>query len=168
MAAIFKWRLVAILVLGLAVNVRVKASQEVMKKMSATFFKLLEECKKELSVTDDMIQGLVRFWLEDSALGERELGCVIICMAEKQDLVVTEDYRMHHENAYNFAKNHGADDAMATAIVKVIHTCEEQFTSNPDHCARVMEVSKCFRDEIHRLKWAPSIELLIGEMLGEA
>nr|ALT31680.1 pheromone-binding protein 5 [Cnaphalocrocis medinalis] len=164
-----KWRLAAILVLILAANVdRVKSSQEVMKKMSTTFFKLLDECKKELSVSDDLIQGLVRFWREDADLGARELGCVIMCIASKQDLVILEDYKMHHENAYNFARDHGADDETAKAIVKIVHDCEKNFDSNPDHCSRVMEVAKCFRDEIHKLKWAPSVEVLIGELMSEA
>nr|QIJ45732.1 phenomenon binding protein [Glyphodes pyloalis] len=162
-----KWKLATILVLGLAVDMRVKASQDVMTKMSSTFFKLLQECKKELSVSDEMIQGLIRFWQEDSDLGSRELGCVIICIASKHDLVATDDYTMHHENAYNFAKDHGADEDMAKAIVKIVHDCEGQFSENPDHCSRVLEVSKCFRNEIHKLKWAPPVEVLIEEILSE-
>nr|ANA06563.1 pheromone-binding protein 2 [Maruca vitrata]QDA95452.1 pheromone binding protein 3 [Maruca vitrata]QDA95453.1 pheromone binding protein 3 [Maruca vitrata]QDA95455.1 pheromone binding protein 3 [Maruca vitrata]QDA95456.1 pheromone binding protein 3 [Maruca vitrata] len=165
MVEIVKWRLATILVFCLLANG--KASQEVMTKMSATFFKLLEECKKEASVTDDLIQGLVKFWNEDSELGARELGCVIICMATKHDLVDADEFRMHHENAYNFAKDHGADDEMAKSVVKSIHGCEEQFVGNPDHCARVMDVTRCFRGEMHRLKWAPPVEVLMGEMLAE-
>ncbi|KAL0820785.1 hypothetical protein ABMA28_006604 [Loxostege sticticalis] len=168
MADTLKWRVAAILILALILNLNgVKASEEVMKKMSKTFFKVMDECKKELSISNDMVQSLVKFWGEGSDHEDRELGCMILCMAHKQDLLHYEQYRLHHQNAYQFAKDHGADEATAKQIMTIVHECEEKFATNEDHCARAMEVSRCFRDHMHRLQWAPSVDVLVGEILVE-
>lgn len=53
------------------------------------------------------MQDFMNFWREEYELVNRELGCAISCIAAKLDLL-TEDLRMHHDNAREFAIKHGA------------------------------------------------------------
>nr|BBB15990.1 pheromone binding protein-D [Ostrinia latipennis] len=164
MAGATKWRLSAILVICLVVNLNtVMSSEEVMTKMGVTFFNVLEECKKELQVTTNINHGLVKFWSQGAA-PDRELGCVFLCMAHKKDLL-EEQKRLHHENAHQFAKGHGADDDKATEIVGLLHECEQQFITITDDCSRALEVARCFQAHMQRLQWAPSMEVMVEEIL---
>ncbi|XP_053614544.1 general odorant-binding protein 1 [Plodia interpunctella] len=166
MAVTPKWRLL-VCVLGLLCMQRVHSSKEVMHKMTASFSKVIDQCKSELNLSENIMQDLMNFWKEEYELLNRELGCVIMCMATKLDLVQVNEYKMHHANAHEFAKQHGADDEVAKQLVTMIHDCEKQFESNGDYCARTLEVAKCFRTKIHSLKWAPDMETVLEEIMAE-
>ncbi|XP_060805542.1 general odorant-binding protein 1 [Amyelois transitella] len=167
MAAALRWPLV-VCVLGLFCFQTIHSSQEVLHKMTASFSKTVEQCKNELNVGDNILQDLYNFWKEEYQLINRELGCVIMCMAAKLDLIQVDEYKMHHANAHDFAKQHGADDELAKQLVTMIHDCEKQYADNSDHCARTLDVAKCFRTKIHGLKWAPDMEVVLEEIMAEA
>jgi hypothetical protein len=59
------------------------------------------------------------------------------------------------------------DDSMATQLLDFLHKCEDVAAGNSDECARVLDIAKCFKVEIHKLKWAPSMELIVAEILAE-
>ncbi|CAG9564369.1 unnamed protein product [Danaus chrysippus] len=163
--SLFCWRLLfAAGVLSLAPGA--SASQEIMKKLTTGFAKAMEECKAELNLGDHIIQDFMNYWREEYELLNRDTGCAIMCMASKHDLV-TEDMKIHHENAHEFAKSHGADDDLAKQLVQMIHDCEKQFTDITDDCSKTLEISKCFRTKIHELKWAPSMETILEELMIE-
>nr|AFD34176.1 pheromone binding protein 1 [Argyresthia conjugella] len=162
------WRLIAVFALILVLKLdRTSASQEVMKKLTAQFSTALDACKKELNIQDHILQDFYNFWREDYALVNREMGCVIMCMAVQLDLI-TEDLKMHHGKAHEFAKTHGADDELAKQLVSMIHECEKLHSGQgTDECATTLEIAKCFRSKIHDLKWAPSMEVVLEEVMTE-
>lgn len=53
------------------------------------------------------MQDFYNFWREEFDLVNTEMGCAIMCMAAKFDLI-TDDSKLHHGNAHEFAKTHGA------------------------------------------------------------
>ncbi|XP_048483883.1 general odorant-binding protein 1 isoform X1 [Plutella xylostella] len=129
-------------------------------------FFVFSNCNKDLQISNEVMQDFYNFWREDYELVNREMGCVLMCMAARLDLV-TEDLKMHHGNAHEFAKKHGADDTMAKQLVTIIHECEQGAASVPDECARTLEMAKCFKTRIHELKWAPSMEVVLEEVITE-
>ncbi|XP_059047164.1 general odorant-binding protein 1-like [Achroia grisella] len=145
----------------------VNSSAEVMKKLSITFAKEVDVCQKELNVGDNIMQEMQNFWREEYDLVHRDTGCMILCMASKHNLLVIADEKIHHQNAHEFAKAHGADDEMATQLVNILHDCEKQYPPQDDVCLRSLAVAKCFRTKIHSLKWAPSMEELLAEIMTE-
>lgn len=50
---------------------------------------------------------LYHYWKLNFALLNREVGCAIICMSKKLDLM-SDDAKMHHLNAKDFAMKNGA------------------------------------------------------------
>lgn len=56
---------------------------------------------------------------------------------------------------------------MAKQLVDIVHACENSAGSPEDGCIRVLNIAKCFKAEIHKLNWAPSIDLIVGEVLVE-
>ncbi|XP_049877435.1 general odorant-binding protein 1-like [Pectinophora gossypiella] len=167
MAASSKWRLVSICVIALTLQVdRVKSSAEIMKKMTLGFSKALEQCKQEMKFGDHIMQDFYNFWKEDYELLNADVGCAIMCMASKFDLI-NEENRLHHINAHEFAKSHGADDDMAKQLVTMIHDCENVHADIADDCKKTLEIAKCFRTKIHGLKWAPTMEVVLEEVMTE-
>ncbi|KOB67877.1 Pheromone-binding protein 1 [Operophtera brumata] len=192
------WCLVLVCLWGLE---RSWGSQEVLLNMSKGFGAAFEDCKIE----DHIMQDFFNFWREDYALVNRELGCMVICVAQRLGLMDADmkmhhgnahefaqkhgavranrelgcmvicvaqrlglmdaDMMMHHGNAHEFAQKHGADDETAKKLVSVCHDCEKQHEAVEDHCARILEVAKCFRTKIHELKWAPSMAVVMEEMM---
>lgn len=55
------------------------------------------------------MQDMFNFWREEYELVNRELGCMILCMAGKLGLV-GDDQKMHHGKAEDYAKSHGAGE----------------------------------------------------------
>ncbi|XP_047030718.1 general odorant-binding protein 1-like [Helicoverpa zea] len=151
----------------LAVSVRkAEPSKDAMQYITSGFVKVLEECKHELNLNEQILADLFHFWkLEYSLLG-RDTGCAIICMSKKLDLLDANG-RMHHGNAAEFAKKHGAGDEVASKIVTIIHECEKKHEQDGDECLRVLEVAKCFRTGIHDLDWQPKVEVIVSEVLTE-
>nr|QEI46784.1 pheromone-binding protein 3 [Galleria mellonella] len=146
---------------------RASSSAEVVKKLSVTFAKAMDACKKELNVGDHILQEMQNFWREEYDLVHRDTGCMLTCMAAKHDLIVITEDRMHHENAHAFAKAHGADDDLAKQIVTMLHDCESDNPQQEDFCLRALAVAKCFKTKIHALKWAPSMEELLSEVMSD-
>lgn len=52
---------------------------------------------------------MYNYWKEDYALLNRDFGCAIICMSKKLNLIDPEG-NLHHGNAAEFAKKHGAGE----------------------------------------------------------
>nr|AXN76739.1 odorant binding protein PBP1 [Clostera restitura] len=140
------------------------ASQELMLKMSGGFRKVVGQCAQELKIGDHIMEDFKNYWQEDYALLNRDFGCMVVCMASKLDLISEDTKLLHHGNAEEFAKSHGADDATAKQLVAIVKDCEAA-NAQDDHCMRMLEVSKCFRTKIHALKWAPPMELLMEELM---
>ncbi|XP_075981505.1 general odorant-binding protein 1-like [Anticarsia gemmatalis] len=163
MASSTKWQVIAIVCAAISMQ-GVMTSQELMTKLTGGFAKVMDTCKTELRVGDHIIQDFYNFWKEEYELVNKDFGCMIICMAGKLDLL-SEDMKMHHGNAHAFAKAHGADDDVAKQIVSLLHGCENEPSSTEDPCMRAVEISKCFRTKIHELKWAPSMEVILGEIM---
>nr|ALS03847.1 pheromone-binding protein 1 [Ectropis obliqua] len=159
------WRILALFAVFLAQIEERECSQEVMHKITKDFAYVLEDCKKQENVGDHIMQDIFNFWHEEYALVNPELGCVMLCMAGKLDLMDGDD--MHHGNAHEFAKKHGADDDLAKQLVTMIHDCEKASASIADRCARALETTKCFRGKIHGLKWAPSMRVIMEEVMAD-
>lgn len=53
---------------------------------------------------------------------------------------------------------------MANKLVSILHECTIVME---DPCIMVLETAKCFRTRIHELKWAPTMDLVIEEVLTE-
>ncbi|XP_022817853.1 general odorant-binding protein 1-like [Spodoptera litura] len=157
-----RWRFVFV-VYALYLTSAVLGSQDLMVKMTKGFTRVVDDCKTELNVGDHIMQDMYNYWREDYQLINRDMGCMLLCMAKKLDLM--DDQTMHHGKTEDFAKSHGADDDVAKKLVSVIHECEQQHAGIADDCMRVLEVAKCFRTKIHELKWAPSIEVIMEEVM---
>ncbi|XP_038210980.1 pheromone-binding protein 2-like [Zerene cesonia] len=142
------------------------ASHETLKSITYSFLKVLEECKHELNLTDNILVDLYHFWKEDAALIKRDTGCAIACMSKKLDLVDPSG-KLHHGNAQEFALKHGADEEVARKLVTMVHECEQKHEVNDDLCLRALEIAKCFKGGIHELNWAPKMEVMVGEVLTE-
>ncbi|CAH0724113.1 unnamed protein product, partial [Brenthis ino] len=164
--ALQKWRLLTALVCVLVQAHRASSSQEVMHKLTKGFAKAFDECKQELNLSDNIVQDFMNYWKEEYELLNRDTGCAIMCMASKHDLI-TEDMKLHHENAHGFAKTHGADDDLAKQLVTMIHECEGTHAGIADDCMKTLEVAKCFRVKIHKLKWAPDMETILEELMSD-
>nr|AAC05702.2 pheromone binding protein 1 precursor [Mamestra brassicae] len=158
-----KWRL-SCLVCVIFVASSVMASKELITKMSSGFTKVVDQCKNELNVGEHIMQDMYNFWREEYELLNRDLGCMVMCMANKLDLI-GEDQKMHHGKAADFAKSHGADDDQAKQLVGIVHDCENTHQGVEDACSRALEVAKCFRSKMHELKWAPSMEVIMEEIM---
>nr|WKF45275.1 odorant binding proteins PBP1 [Peridroma saucia] len=158
-----RWRL-ACFVCVLFATSSVMASKELISKMSQGFAKVVDQCKTELNIGEHIMQDMYNFWREEYALVNRDLGCMVLCMANKLDLI-GEDQKMHHGKAEEFAKSHGADEAVAKQLVGILHGCETQHQGIEDPCAMALEVAKCFRTKMHELNWAPSMEVAIEEIM---
>ncbi|KAJ0174382.1 hypothetical protein K1T71_010528 [Dendrolimus kikuchii] len=163
MAVLTKWRMFVVFVFLNLYNVQ--SSQDIIKSMASSFGKLVTECQTELQLGNEIIQEFVSYWREDYQLVNRDMGCMILCMASRMDLIEFGDMTLHHGNAHEFAKSHGADDATAAQIVTIIHDCEKASMDEGDLCTRVMKVAKCFKVKMHDLKWAPSIEIILEEVM---
>ncbi|CAH2089076.1 unnamed protein product [Euphydryas editha] len=160
-----KWRLAVVICLLLHVH-WASSSQEIMKKLTTGFVKAVETCKQELNLGDHIMQDFLNYWREEYDLVNRDTGCVIMCMASKLDLI-TDDMKLHHGKAHEFAKSHGADDDLAKQLVDMIHECEKTHATVQDDCMKTLEIAKCFRTKIHVLKWAPSMETILEEIMTE-
>lgn len=53
------------------------------------------------------MKDFFNFWHEEYELVNRDLGCVLICMAQQLGLM-DADKKFHHGNAQDFAQKHGA------------------------------------------------------------
>lgn len=58
-----------------------------------------------------------------------------------------------------------SDDDTAKQLVSIFRECESAPTTEDDPCLRALEFSKCFRSRIHELKWAPSMEVVLEEVM---
>nr|QRF70941.1 pheromone binding protein [Semiothisa cinerearia] len=158
------WRVLALFGTFLAKIEDGQCSQEVMHSMTKGFARVLEDCKKEEHVGDHVMQDFFNFWHEEYELVNHELGCVVLCMAGKLELI-DDDMRMHHGNAKEYAKAHGADDELAQKLVDMVHSCEQASAAIEEKCARALDTVKCFRTKIHGLKWAPSMRVIMEEVM---
>nr|6VQ5_A Chain A, Pheromome Binding Protein [Epiphyas postvittana]6VQ5_B Chain B, Pheromome Binding Protein [Epiphyas postvittana] len=141
-------------------------SEEVMKDLTSGFIKVLEECKKELNLSESIINDLYNYWKEDYSLLNRDVGCAIVCMSKKLELIDTSG-KIHHGNAEDLAKKHGADSEVAAKLVAILHECEKTHDAIEDQCMKALEIAKCFRTNIHELNWAPKMDVVITEVLTE-
>nr|AAD39444.1 pheromone binding protein [Ostrinia nubilalis]AAD39448.1 pheromone binding protein [Ostrinia nubilalis]ADT78491.1 pheromone binding protein 1 [Ostrinia nubilalis]BBB15972.1 pheromone binding protein-A [Ostrinia nubilalis]BBB15980.1 pheromone binding protein-A [Ostrinia nubilalis] len=155
-----------LLVVVAAAILGAECSQDVMKQMTINFGKALDTCRKELDLPDSINADFYNFWKEGYELSNRHTGCAIMCLSSKLDLVDPEG-KLHHGNTHEFAKKHGADDSMAKQLVELIHKCEGSVADDPDACMKVLNIAKCFKAEIHKLNWAPSMDLIVAEVLAE-
>ncbi|XP_046969967.1 pheromone-binding protein-like [Vanessa cardui] len=149
-----------------ALGVTEISSNETMRNITASFVRVLDDCKKELNLSDNVLADLYYFWKQDRALAHRDTGCAIVCMSKKLNLLDTTG-KLHHGNAQEFAVRHGAGDDMATKLVTTVHECEQRHEVEEDPCVRALEVAKCFKDAMHQIDWAPKIDVIITEVLTE-
>ncbi|XP_041984866.1 general odorant-binding protein 1-like [Aricia agestis] len=138
-----------------------------MKKLSIGFTKVINECREELDAGEHIIKDIENYWREEYALLNRDFGCMVMCMAGKHDMLNDGGTGIHHDSATEFAKKHGADEDVAKQVATMILDCEKQFLEMSDTCMRALETSKCFRTKIHELKWAPSMEEILEEVMSE-
>ncbi|KAI8420547.1 hypothetical protein MSG28_009009 [Choristoneura fumiferana] len=155
--------LVALVALAIGVS-EIDSSADTMKDLTSGFLKVLDECKKELNLPDDIINDFYHYWKEDYSLLKRDTGCAIVCMSKKLELIDTSG-KIHHGNAEDFAVKHGAADDVATKLVAILHECENTHDAIEDLCMKALEIAKCFRTNIHQLNWAPKMDVIITEVL---
>nr|P18959.1 RecName: Full=Pheromone-binding protein; Short=PBP; Flags: Precursor [Manduca sexta]AAA29325.1 pheromone-binding protein precursor [Manduca sexta] len=156
---------VVAIVVYLAVG-NVDSSPDVMKNLCLNFGKALDECKAEMNLSDSIKDDFANFWVEGYEVSNRDTGCAILCLSKKLDMI-DPDGKLHHGNAMEFAKKHGADEAMAKQLLDIIHNCENSTPPNDDACLKTLDIAKCFKKEIHKLNWAPNMDLVVGEVLAE-
>lgn len=60
-----------------------------------------------------------------------------------------------------------ADENLAKQLTDILHNCEKTAPPHDDNCIKVLGVANCFKTEIHKLQWAPSMDVIVGEMLAE-
>ncbi|CAH2089074.1 unnamed protein product [Euphydryas editha] len=156
--------LLALVLVALGVNEI--ASNETMKNITGSFLKVLDDCKHELNLGDNVLLDLYHFWKQDRDLAHRDTGCAIVCMSKKLNLLDTSG-KLHHGNAQEFAVRHGAGDDMASKLVTTVHECEKTHIEEEDQCLRALEVSKCFKAAMHEINWAPKMDVIITEVLTE-
>nr|AAF06123.1 pheromone binding protein [Synanthedon exitiosa]AAF06142.1 pheromone binding protein [Synanthedon exitiosa] len=159
-------KFVMVVMLYLSIDSGVDSSQEVMKNLTMNFNKALDVCKKELDLPDSINADFYNFWKPDYEVTNRLTGCAIMCLSTKLELF-DPDGKLHHGNAKEFAMKHGADDSMAQQLVDIVHKCENDIPNNEDPCLKVLDIAKCFKTEVHKLNWAPDMELMMGEVLAE-
>ncbi|XP_034835169.1 pheromone-binding protein-like [Maniola hyperantus] len=150
----------------IAISVKEIYSNETMKSITTSFLKVLDECKHELNLGDNVLGDLYHFWKQDHALLHRDTGCAIVCMSKKLNLLDTSG-KLHHGKAQEFALNHGAASEMASKLVAVVHECERKVDAEEDPCVRALEIAKCFKDAMHEINWAPKMDVIITEVLTE-
>nr|AEZ52490.1 pheromone binding protein [Orthaga achatina] len=159
-------RVVALILAYSAIYFGVDSSADIIRDMTVNFGKALDTCKTELDLPESINADFNNFWKEGYELNNRLTGCAIMCLASKLDLLDPTG-SLHHGNANEFAKKHGADEAMAKQLVDLIHGCEKSAEPDKDACVTALNIAKCFKVEIHKLNWAPSMDLIVGEMLAE-
>ncbi|KAJ2948748.1 hypothetical protein O0L34_g8009 [Tuta absoluta] len=142
----------------------VEGSSETMKAITSGFMKALDECRHELNLSDHVIRDLYFYWKEDYTLLERETGCAIVCMSHKLNILDSSG-KIHHGNTKEFAMTHGAADDIASQLVTSLHECEGKMVDIEDTCMRALEIAKCFRSSIDKLKWTPKMDVIITEVL---
>lgn len=59
---------------------------------------------------------LYNYWKEEYELLHRDVGCAIVCMSKKLNVLDAEG-RLHHTNAEAFAKQHGASESIFEVIL---------------------------------------------------
>lgn len=59
------------------------------------------------------------------------------------------------------------DETMAQQLIDIVHGCEKSTPANDDKCIWTLGVATCFKAEIHKLNWAPSMDVAVGEILAE-
>ncbi|KAJ2948746.1 hypothetical protein O0L34_g8007 [Tuta absoluta] len=150
----------------LAIQSKVDGTADIMQTIALNFGKPLAECKKEMELPDTIDVDFVNFWKDGYEVTNRATGCAIYCLSTKLDLV-SPDGSLHHGNAHEFARKHGADDTMAKQLVGLFHDCEKSTPTIEDDCIKVLAVTKCFKDGINKLNWTPNMDLVIGEILAE-
>ncbi|KAI5637916.1 PBP/GOBP family domain-containing protein [Phthorimaea operculella] len=164
------WKAALLMCVYLATPSRVDATADIMQTIALNFGRPLQECKKEMDLPDTIDVDFINFWKDGYVVTNRATGCAIFCLSTKLDLV-SPDGTLHHGNAHEFAKKHGADDSMAKQLVELFHGCERATKaaapSLVDDCVRVLAVTRCFKEEIEKLNWTPDMDLVIGEILAE-
>lgn len=60
-----------------------------------------------MDLPESVTKDFMNFWKPDYQLTDRHTGCAIICLSSKLELL-DESLNLHHGNAKDFAKNHGA------------------------------------------------------------
>nr|ALS03850.1 pheromone-binding protein 4 [Ectropis obliqua] len=148
-------------------NYGVDADSNIMKNLSLKFGEAMSICKAELNLPDSINEDFYNFWKPDYELQHRETGCMIHCLSTKLNLIDPEG-KLHHGKAKEFAMSHGADEGMAQQLIDIIHNCENSTPQNEDGCLMVLAVAKCFKVEIHKLNWTPSMDMVVGEVLAES
>ncbi|XP_048004792.1 pheromone-binding protein 1-like [Leguminivora glycinivorella] len=142
-----------------------ESSKEVLHKMSTHFKEALDDCKKELNSPESVQKDFDFFWQDDYVVTNRETGCAVMCLSHKLE-IVDPDLNLQHGNAKDFALKHGADEALAQELVKIIHTCGEG-AYDPDSCTMVLNWVNCFKAEIHKKGMAPPVDVIMGELVAE-
>nr|ADK66921.1 pheromone binding protein 1 [Chilo suppressalis] len=155
-----------VVVMCLTMTVVVDSSQTVMKSMTKNFLKAYEVCAKEYSLKEGTAGILIGFWKDDFSTTSRDVGCAILCLSTKLDLIDPEG-KLHHGKATEFAMQHGSGEEMAKKLVEILHNCEQTVTPNEDKCMRALDIAMCFKKELHTLGWAPDPELLFEELIAE-
>nr|UVX20220.1 odorant binding protein [Endoclita signifer] len=132
----------------------------IMKTISVGFGKALDECREESNLTPEIMEEFLHFWRDDFEIKHRELGCAILCMNKKFDLL-QDNQRMHHGNMDDFIKSFHQGEKLARRIIEIIHECEKEFDAMEDHCDRIMHVAKCFKSNAIKEGIAPTMEMLV-------
>nr|AFD34181.1 general odorant binding protein 2 [Argyresthia conjugella] len=152
-----------LLCLVLAVPRSVVGTAEVMSHVTAHFGKSLEECREESGLSEEVMEEFHHFWREDFEVVHRELGCAIICMSNKFQLM-EEDARMHHENMHDYIKSFPEGEVLSSKMVALIHNCEKQFNDIEEDCSRVVKVAACFKRDAKRDGIAPEVTMIEAVM----
>ncbi|KAG6450958.1 general odorant-binding protein 2 [Manduca sexta] len=137
----------------------VMGTAEVMSHVTAHFGKALEECREESGLPVEVMDEFKHFWREDFEVVHRELGCAIICMSNKFELL-QDDTRIHHVNMHDYIKSFPNGQVLSEKMVQLIHNCEKQYDDIADDCDRVVKVAACFKKDAKKEGIAPEVAMI--------
>nr|AVJ51939.1 odorant binding protein 2 [Depressaria falkovitshi] len=137
----------------------VRGDAEVMSHVTAHFGRTLEECREESGLTTDLMEEFKHFWREDFDVVHRELGCAIICMSGKFELM-HDDAKMHHQNMHDYIKSFPKGEILSAKMVEMIHNCEKKFEDITDECDRVVKTAACFKVDAKAAGIAPEMTMI--------
>lgn len=52
-------------------------------------------------------------------------------------------------------------------MVALIHSCEQRFEADEDHCWRILHIAECFKQSCQEKGIAPTMEMMMTEFIME-